>query len=301
MVTSSGRDWFQQGRFDSYHDPHNPNGVRSIWNAPNHIQHICQGSPGQVQCPGTDYTAHVDLIDTDILTDVGTPQGTNCKLQSVSWVIPDGQYSDHPQQGPGGPDWVANIVRGVGKSGCTDNVNGNNLTYWQDTVILVTWDDWGGFYDHVPPYRVVNDQKSWGSGYVAGFRVPLLVISAYTPHGYISGICQSRGNCQNNKAPFQHDFGSILNFIEYAFGMPQGGISGLSAWAYDDFWAPDYYANGTQGCTPTLCPYGLSDFFKFSQAPNPFVDVPPTTYQPSDFVNLSGFGGVSLPPDSETE
>jgi len=63
----------------------------------------------------------------------------------------------------------------------------------------------------------------------------------------------------------------------------------------------DYYANGTQGCTPQLCPYGLSDFFKFSQAPNPFIDVPPTTYQPSDFVNLSGFGGVSLPPDSETE
>jgi Phosphoesterase family len=285
-------------RYYAYQNP------RSIWDAPNAISHICQGLPGQPECPGTDFTTHVDLKDADIMTDAGTIDGKNCNLKAVSWVIPDGNYSDHPQGGPGGPNWVADIVDAVGQSGCTDTLKGKTYSYWQDTAILITWDDWGGFYDHVPPYRVVPNNGSWGAGYVAGFRVPLLVVSAYTgtsTAGYISGPCQSSGNCQNNKAPYQHDFGSILNFIEYAFGLPQGGISPNLNWSYDDFWAPDYYFNGSCQGNQHLCPYGLSDFFNFSQAPRPFKRIEPITYQPSDFVNLSGFGGVSLPPDTETE
>jgi phospholipase C len=48
---------------------------------------------------------------------------------------------------------------------------------WKSSAIFVTWDDWGGFYDHVQPPRVD------GQGY--GFRVPALVISPYARTGYI--------------------------------------------------------------------------------------------------------------------
>jgi len=86
----------------------------------------------------------------------------------------------------GGPSWVAAIVNAIGKS-----------PYWANTAILITWDDWGGWYDHVAPPKVVTDGTSWGSGYVYGFRVPLIVISRYAKAAYISHV--------------NHDFGSILN------------------------------------------------------------------------------------------
>jgi len=96
----------------------------------------------------------------------------------------------------------------------------------------------------------------------------------------------------------------ILNFIQYAFGLTQGGISGAApSWFYDDYWASDYGGNhvSCQG-NQQLCPYGLSDFFNFSDPPRSFVYIAPQTYQPSSFVNLQGFGGVSAtePPDEET-
>jgi len=69
----------------------------------------------------------------------------NCNFQNwnnggVIFVVPDGRWSDHPQLNTQmGPDWVANIVNAVGQSTCT-----GNLPNWNNTVILVTWDDWGG-------------------------------------------------------------------------------------------------------------------------------------------------------------
>jgi hypothetical protein len=67
--------------------------------------------------------------------------------------------------------------------------------------------------------------------------VPLLVVSPWTgtdTQGYISGKCKSVGNCQNDVPPYQHDFGSILNFTEYVFGLPQGGIGASQNLQYDD-------------------------------------------------------------------
>jgi phospholipase C len=88
-------------------------------------------------------------------------------LPAVSWVVPDQGHSDHPP---------ANIASG--QAYVTDLINtiieGPD---WQSTAIFLTWDDWGGFYDHVVP-PVVD-----ASGY--GFRVPSLVISPYARHGFI--------------------------------------------------------------------------------------------------------------------
>lgn len=127
----------------------------------------------------------------------------------------------------------------------------------------------------------------------------MLVVSAYTgtnTAGYISGPCQN-GSCNNDKAPYQHDFGSIVNFTQYVFGLPQGGI-GPPLGPFDDYWAPDSPTSTT--CNPTLCPYGLSDFFNFSQKRS-FKKITPQTYQPSSFVNLEAFGGISATEDPDEE
>lgn len=94
-----------------------------------------------------------------ILTDL---EPGNCDLKSVSWVMPDGNWSDHPgaSASPNGPFWVASIVNKIGTTTCNDN----GIPYWQNTVILITWDDWGGFYDHVKPYKVERNPNNWGSG-----------------------------------------------------------------------------------------------------------------------------------------
>jgi phospholipase C len=130
----------------------------------------------------------------------------------VIWVIPTGQNSDHP--GPngntGGPSWVSSIVNKIGQSPCTDTVNGKRLTYWQDTAIIITWDDWGGWYDHEPPTLLSVPQQGQGD-YQYGFRVPLVVVSAYTPQGYIDNL--------------RYDFGSILRFVEHNFGIPEGALN----------------------------------------------------------------------------
>lgn len=89
------------------------------------------------------------------------------KLAAVSWLTAGNRYSEHP---PGlvstGQAYVAGIVNAVMRS-----------KYWDTTAIFVSWDDWGGFYDHVAPPAVNR------FGY--GLRVPGLVISAYAREGYI--------------------------------------------------------------------------------------------------------------------
>ena len=108
--------------------------------------------------------------------------------------------------------------------------------------------------------------------------MPLLVVSAYNYRpqgstGYISGACGATGlpNCPNEQQKYAHDFGSILNFIEYAFGTggnPLGGTGGISSsYYYADHFAPD----GPAVCGATTCPYSLSDFFNFGSGPTTFT------------------------------
>ena len=88
-------------------------------------------------------------------------------LPSVSWIVPSQATSEHP---PGlvttGQTYVTNLVTTIMRS-----------PDWSSTAIFVSWDDWGGFYDHVKP-PVVNAQ-----GY--GIRVPALVISPYARTGFV--------------------------------------------------------------------------------------------------------------------
>jgi len=179
----------------------------ALWTGPEAIQHICgpnKTPPNATACVGADWTNHVILKQTQILTDI-----TNNQLPDVSWVIPNGQESDHAGYNPGneGPSWVASVVNAIG-----------NSSYWANTAIFITWDDWGGWYDHVPPPQVLVNCAQWGCGYVYGFRVPLIVVSPYAKAQYISKQ--------------QHDFGSILKFIETTFSLPSLGNADAAA---DDF------------------------------------------------------------------
>ena len=199
----------------------------SIWTAPDAIQHMCGPSatpPNATACTGSEWVNHVVLYTNGnhhpILTDINNQQ-----LPAVSWVIPSGQNSDHPGAvgNTGGPSWVASIVNAIGGS-----------SYWSNTTIIVTWDDWGGLYDHVPPPKVLENCSEWGCGYVYGFRVPLIVISPYAKVGYISHV--------------NHDFGSILKFVEQVYGLGSLGYADVPA-------------------------DNLSDCFSFSQTPLQFQTI----------------------------
>ncbi len=264
----------------------------NLWNAPLAIWDICQpGEPNQGggTCNSTsDYQQYVAPYTGTYgpgkaLTDLGVA-GTglpDCKLQQVSWVIPDGNWSDHPggDASNAGPSWVASIVNAVGGYDNSGNPLSVQCNYWTNTVVIVTWDDWGGFYDDIAPPEIgYPGQNAGGQQYVYGFRVPLLVVSAYTPSGYISGPCNAQtGSCSGAEvAPYIHDFGSVLNFVEYVFGTggnplgwPNPGIS--PSYPYADYWAPDGHN------VYPASPYSLSDFFNFpmfGNSPRTFTPIP---------------------------
>jgi phospholipase C len=165
----------------------------SIWTAPDAIQHICQPQTqgGQLVCTGSAWK-NVILPQTEVFDDIA-----NNQLAQVTWVIPNGASSDHAQITDGsGPSWVASIVNAIG-----------NSQYWANTAIFITWDDWGGWFDHVAP-KVINS-------YEYGFRVPLIVVSPYAKAAHIS----------HNT----HDFGSILKFIEETYDLPSLGYADAPA------------------------------------------------------------------------
>jgi phospholipase C len=95
------------------------------------------------------------------------PALSHNRLPAVSWVIPNGVVSEHPDSSiHTGQAYVTRVINAVMHSKA-----------WSSTAIFLTWDDWGGFYDHMAPPTVD------GQGY--GFRVPGIVISPYARRGYI--------------------------------------------------------------------------------------------------------------------
>ena len=144
----------------------------SVWSAFSAIKHVYYGPDwNKVVTP-----------ETRVLTDPA-----HGALPEVSWVIPDLLWSDHPVvQSNLGPSWVGDVVNAIGHS-----------KYWKSTAIVLLWDDWGGFYDNVPPKQL---------DYVGlGIRVPCVIISPYARKGQVVHT--------------QYEFGSILKFIEETYGL----------------------------------------------------------------------------------
>jgi phospholipase C len=205
-------------------------GDGNYWTAPDAIEHICVPSDGK--CTG--WGTHVnDTNPAQVLTDL-----SNCVFHTLTWITPTAKNSDHAGiNDGGGPSWVASIVNSIGNSHCTDTIDGRTYTYWQDTAIFIVWDDWGGWYDHEPPTILPGVEGD----YQYGFRVPMIVVSAYTNPGYIDNG--------------RYDFGSILRFTELNFadlGLREGELGFADSRATTD----------------------LTAFFHLGQQPRPFVTIP---------------------------
>lgn len=191
--------------------------LRSMYNSPNHVQ-----KQGQ------------------FLKDV---QSGN--MADVSWVMPPGgEGSDHPPTSlEGGQNFVTTQVNAI-----------MNSQYWSNTAIFLTWDEWGGFYDHVAPKQL----DSLG----LGLRVPLIVISPYAKHAYIS---HARG-----------EFASLVKFIE-------------KNWSLRNLGQRDSIASTSD----------LTDFFDFSHKQNKLI-LPPINYSTALRVPTQGVAATINPPDGGT-
>jgi phospholipase C len=118
------------------------------------------------------------------------------RLPHVSWLVPPEPFNEHPGSGKSvcaGENWTVQQVNAVMRS-----------TYWRNAVIIIVWDDFGGFYDHVPPphYDIMG----------LGPRTPALIISPW-----------SRPGNNRNGGSIDHttyEFSSVLAFIEDMFGLP---------------------------------------------------------------------------------
>jgi phospholipase C len=141
---------------------------------------------------GPDWSSDVTTPPAQLIADV-----QNGTLAAMTWVTPTLATSDHPSTVTDtGPAWVTTVVNAIGKS-----------QFWDQTAIFVTWDDWGGFYDHVPPTKI--------NVVGLGLRVPLIVVSPYVRPKYVS----------HN----QHTTGSILHFAEEMFDLPSLGTEDARA------------------------------------------------------------------------
>jgi phospholipase C len=146
-----------------------------LWSAYDAVRHVRE-DPAEWQ-------AHVFPVDS--LVD-HIHQGL---LPPVTWVTPRFESSEHPEYSfCQGENWTTEVVNAVMTS-----------DMWKDTAIFITWDDYGGFYDHVPPPQVDD--------FGFGFRVPLLILSPYARAGYVDHTLG--------------EFSSVLRFIEDNWGLNQ--------------------------------------------------------------------------------
>ena len=175
--------------------------------------------------PAASYFRHIKAL-------AGDPWNVNGKqfdqdaaggtLPAVSWLYAPGPFGEHPGPKGGQPNvgpgsqWTAARVAAVA---------GGPL--WPKTAIFITWDDWGGHYDHVPPPNVLQWTKGGPAGYTGsqfryGNRVPCLVVSPYANVGVNSNF---------------HSHVSIVKFCLRNFSLPAlGAFDAVPNDRSDDMW-----------------------------------------------------------------
>lgn len=117
-----------------------------------------------------------------------TDAASTTRLPALSWVTPPGFQSEHPE-GTGvcaGENWTVSMINAI--------MQGPN---WSSTAIVLTWDDYGGFYDHVAPPQT--------DSYGLGPRVPWIIISPYAKPGYVSHTA--------------YEYSSFLKTVEERFAL----------------------------------------------------------------------------------
>ncbi len=144
------------------------------WSAFDAIRHIRFGSPWRTN------VLPLARFSRDVAAN---------KLATMTWITTYTASSEHPRFGEvcAGENSTVEMVDAIMKS-----------PEWNSTVIFVSWDDFGGFYDHVPPPQL--DALGLGP------RVPLLIISPFVKSGFIEHQ--------------QLEFASVVKFVEEVFGLP---------------------------------------------------------------------------------
>jgi phospholipase C len=164
LLTEAGLDW-------AYYAAQ-PDQLGYIWSAYAAVQHIRETDA---------WDEHVLPVD-DVVRDIRKD-----RLPPVTWITPRYEVSEHPQYNFClGENFSTRVIDAVMRS-----------PMWENTAIFVTWDDYGGFYDHVAPPQV--------DGFGFGIRVPLLVISPYALRGVVDHHLG--------------EFSSVLRFIEDNWGL----------------------------------------------------------------------------------
>jgi len=158
-----------------YTSPVGQKGGGNNWNSYGAIRHIYYGP---------DWQANMAPIPQFI----ADASAASCGLAAVNWLLPDVIHSEHPTNLMSvGEAWTVQQVNAVMQGPC-----------WSSTAIFITWDDFGGFYDHVAPPKL--DRLG------LGIRVPLLILSPYVAPGTV----------YHNQGSFE----SVLAFIEANWALP---------------------------------------------------------------------------------
>jgi len=166
MLQHAGISWkyYAPGRYQSGY----------IWSSLDSIRHIRYSPLWQSNVPDT----------REFARDIRA--GT---LPQVSWVVMNESVSEHPPHSACvGENWTVSQLNELMRS-----------PLWAHTAVFLTWDDFGGFYDHVAPPKL--DYISYGP------RVPTLAISPYARAHYIDHR--------------QYDFASILRYVEDKYHLPR--------------------------------------------------------------------------------
>jgi len=233
----------------------------SIWAAPMGVNHLYQAYAANETDPTQPFAVDKDAVN--FVANLGLPGGPPPNparpIAALTYITPCKTESDHPDTTPGtvdnGPQWLGWLINSIGAS-----------AYWPNTTIIVTWDDWGGFYDHWkapppnswpyhPPQNVYFD--NWPTnddqdGNEWGFRVPVIIISPYVQQrGYISAAPPQPGAQRSQSV--------ILDYVESTFGLPPGALG------TDD----KYQTNDA-----------LKDVFNFNASPMAYTPVPGVTFTP---------------------
>ncbi|HVY46669.1 MAG TPA: alkaline phosphatase family protein, partial [Minicystis sp.] len=153
--------------------------LNEIWSMFDGIKSIRQG-------PGWGHVVNVSEFTTDV---------QNHTLPNVVWLVDQDLNDEHPNIGSvcAGENWTVGYINQIMQS-----------DYWANTAIIFTKDDFGGWYDHVPPPRQYGCDST--APYGLGFRLPLIVISPYAKPGFVFHE--------------QSEQASIPKFIETIFGAP---------------------------------------------------------------------------------
>ncbi len=228
--------------------------TNSIWAAPLGVQHLYNAwaaESGTTHGPQDPSGIEIDPDAEAFVNLTLTGKGT-LPFAPLTVITPCMGSSDHPnpQKLDDGPMWLPWLVNAIGSS-----------KYWPSTVIFITWDDWGGWFDSynyltgIPlpyhpnpnPYNMAQDANEWG------FRVPFIVVSPFiTKPGYVSSLSQ---------LGFVRSQGAITSAIEDMFALPTLGADDLTNQAN----------NGDV----------LQDMIHMGAGTTPYRPVPVGSYQPT--------------------